>query len=340
MSTPSRDPGDDEDLAALVSELETTLADLRDELTGRERGAGRDADRRGDRGGGRVERSTADRDRRVLDDTRERRDRRRPPRPPSPGELFRFTSDYTIPTVVAVLEATIEALELLQGVIDLAAPGETPARRNRGRGARGGRRDRRDSRGLARTMLSDAVGEGVTAATDRAAADAADALERLRETLSEADLPEDEESRDLVADARDLSAELERRVRESRETVDRERDRERRADRGGDGGAAGDGGPVSIEVGEPDGSGESNEPGEDGDETEDGSDDGPDDVNRSEEADAPEVDVDAELESIKREVGNGNDDDREGDEGNHGDDTDGRGDAADDIDGDADDPTA
>lgn len=117
MSNASRGPDGDEDLAALVSELETTLADLRAELAERERGPGPDADRGADR----HERSSADRDRRVLDETPERRGRRRPPRPPSPGELFRFTGDYTIPTVVAVLEATIEALELLQGVIDLAA---------------------------------------------------------------------------------------------------------------------------------------------------------------------------------------------------------------------------
>lgn len=309
MSNPSRGPAGDEDLAALISELETTLSDLRAELT--ERAAGRQAGRGADRG----ERSPADRDRRVVDDSRARRDRRRPPRPPSPGELFRFTSDYTIPTVVAVLEATIEALELLQGVIDLATPSETPERRRRS-GVWGGRRDRRDSRGLARSVLTDAVGEGVTAATDRAATDAADALERLRETLSEADLPEDGESRDLVADARDLSAELERRVRESREVVDRERDRERHANRG----AAG-GGPVSIEVGEPGG------PSEAGDETEGEADDG-DGEYRSDETDAPEVDVDAELESIKREVGKHN----TGEDAN-GDDS---GEDADDIDGEED----
>lgn len=294
MSDPSRDPDDAEELAALVSELETTLSDLRVELGEHER-----ADDRDDRGAN-------DRDRRPAADRWDRRGRgRSPPRPPAPGELFRFTSDYTIPTVVAVLEATIETLELLRGVIDLAAPGEAPADRRRGRGSR---RTRRDARGLARSVFSDALGEGVTAATDRAATDAADALERLRETLSEADLPEDEGSRDLVADARELSAELERRVRESREVVDRERDRERRAGRGPradreprtDHGH--DDGPVTIEVGDPD------EPGDDGDDASEGDsgDAGRDADNETTDADGgdphPEVDVDSELESIKREL--------------------------------------
>lgn len=294
MGHSSRSPDSDDDFEALVSELETTLAELRTELAERER-----ADRPADERGGRS----------SVDSWERRRLGRRSPRPPSSGELFRFTSDYTIPTVVAVLEATIEALELLRGVIDLAAPGEARGRRGRGRRTR---RDRRDPRELARTMLSDAVADSVTSATDRATADATDALERLRETLSEADIPEDEESRDLVADARDLSAELERRVRESREAVDRERERERRADRGGDGGTVvgGDDGPVRIAVGEP---------GEHGGEPDD-------DLNgdgRPAEDDAPEVDVDAELESIKRQVGKQDTDESADADDNDGHDNDG-----------------
>jgi len=292
MSHSSRGP-DDEDLTALVSELETTLSDLRAELAERDRADDHD------------ERAASARDRRSAAERWERRDRgRRPPRPPAPGELFRFTSDYTIPTVVAVLEATIEALELLRGVIDLAAPGETPARRRRGRGSR---RTGRDARGLARSVFSDAVGEGVTAATDRAATDAADALERLRETLSEADLPEDGESRDLVADARELSAELERRVRESREVVDRERDRERRTDREPRTDSGRDDGPVTIEVGAPDDSASDSDDPTHGDDESHG---GRNDSERDGDDARPEVDVDSELESIKREMRD-RDDERE-----------------------------
>ncbi|MFC7068448.1 DUF7547 family protein [Halobaculum lipolyticum] len=283
MSAPSRDPRDDEDLAALVDELETTLTDLRAEL----------ADRRG---GPPARRSRDDRDADRRDDwgaDRWDRQRRGPPRPPRVGELFRFTSDYTIPTVVAVLEATIEALELLQGVIDLASPGETPDRRRRGGGGR-------DRRGLGRSMLSDALADGVSSATDRATTDAADALSRLRETLSEADLPQDEESRDLVADARELSAELERRVRESSEAVDRERRRERREGRDEPSSADDAGGPVSIAVGGPDEP--TDEPGGGRDETHGASDGAGDDDTDAEDS-APEVDVDAELASIKRQMG-------------------------------------
>jgi len=294
MSDSPRGPDDAEELAALVSELETTLSDLSAEF--RER----------DRADDREERAAGDRSRRSVPGRRSRRDRSRsPPRPPSPGELFRFTSDYTIPTVVAVLEATIESLELLRGVIDLAAPGEAPASRRRGRGSR---RTRRDARGLARSVFSDALGEGVSSATDRAATDAADALERLRETLSAADLPEDGGSRDLVDDARELSAELERRVRESREVVDRERDRERRAGRDPRTDRGSDDGPVTIEVGDPDGRADDGDDASEGDPSDADSD--RNDAERDDDADdpRPEVDVDSELESIKREMRDGADD--------------------------------
>lgn len=270
MSGPARDPTD-EDLAAVVSELSETLSALQNQLDERDR-----SERR------------ARSDRRVVDDRWERRPARDAPRPPAVGELFQFTSDYTIPTVVAVLEATIEALELLQGVIDLAAPGESPERR--------GRRSRRDRRrgSVGRSLLSDAVADSVSRTTDRAATDAADALARLRETLTEADLPNDEESRDLVADARELSAELERRVRESRNLVDTERTRERRDAR--DTREPQSDGPVTITVSDPDDDADSTS--EDATEPE---------AETAEESDerAPEVDVDSELESIKREMGKG-----------------------------------
>jgi hypothetical protein len=42
------------------------------------------------------------------------------PRPPSPTELLRVTERYTIPTVIALLEASIRALELLAAGLRLA----------------------------------------------------------------------------------------------------------------------------------------------------------------------------------------------------------------------------
>ena len=71
---------DRDDLEARVSELETTLAELRREL----------------------------------------RPRRGPfglPRPPRPGELLRFTEQYAVPTAIAVLEAQIRALEGFSAVL-------------------------------------------------------------------------------------------------------------------------------------------------------------------------------------------------------------------------------
>lgn len=42
------------------------------------------------------------------------------PRPPSPREVLRFTDQYAIPTAVAILQAQIKLLELLQETIRLA----------------------------------------------------------------------------------------------------------------------------------------------------------------------------------------------------------------------------
>lgn len=59
------------------------------------------------------------------------------PRPPSPTELLRFTEQYTIPTVIALLEASIRSLELL-GAVLRAADGR-PVEAVTGRSGVGGR---------------------------------------------------------------------------------------------------------------------------------------------------------------------------------------------------------
>jgi hypothetical protein len=203
------------------------------------------------------------------------RDRRGPPRPPSLSELVRFTEQYTIPTVIALLETTIKSLELLRGTLRLADPGRSVAEGAEGAGDR----------------LAD-VRDGATAGLARS-------LSELRTALSEADLPEDAASRSIIADARDLTAEIESRIEESRREADAARGR-RGADGTRDGGArdrrradaAGDdgGGPVRIDVSEP---GADDEPA-DADPGADAPADG--------EADAPAIDVESELESIKRQV--------------------------------------
>lgn len=211
------------------------------------------------------------------------RDRRGPPRPPRLSELVRFTEQYTIPTVIALLETAIRSLELLRGTLRLADPGRSV------------------SEGSAETSdrLAD-VRDGATAGLSRS-------LSELRTALSKADLPEDAASGSIVADARDLTAEIESRIEETRRGADAERSR-RDGRNDGDGprtgaGDAGADGPVRIDVTAPDGS----------DETGDDSADG-----------APEVDVESELESIKRRM---NEDAADGGDG--ADDADGAGDAGD-----------
>ncbi|MFW6000709.1 MAG: DUF7547 family protein [Halorubrum sp.] len=231
----SRDPRDD-DLEERLDELEDVLSELRADLRATER------------------------------------DRRGPPRPPRLSELVRFTEQYTIPTIIALLETTIKSLELLQGTLRLADPGRSVAEGAEGAGDR----------------LAD-VRDGATAGLSRS-------LSELRTALSEADLPEDAASRSIIADARDLTAEIESRIDEGRREADAARDRRtgRDADRNrgrDDGGrnetdrrTDADGSPVRIDVTDPD----------EGDDEAGGSAD--------DEDAAPEVDVESELESIKRQM--------------------------------------
>lgn len=140
----------DDDLRTLLEDLDETLDDLRGEL---------EADESPDR------------------------------RPPTVGELVRFTEEHTIPTVIAVLEASVEALELLQGLLGLARP------------------DGRTDRAL------DGVGDRALDGVERTFAE-------LRRALQEADLPADPEAQDVAGDARTLAEAVERRIEESRATDD------------------------------------------------------------------------------------------------------------------------
>ncbi|ELZ59724.1 MULTISPECIES: hypothetical protein [unclassified Haloferax] len=208
-------------------------------------------------------------------------DRFRPPRPPTFGEVLRFTESYTIPTVIAVLEATIASLELLRRLMRLSDPG----------------RAMDDARGETEARMRN-VPKSAVSGVDRA-------LDELRNALSEADLPSNPEARDVMDRARSLADELdarlseaerertarERRWREDERTFESEWQRRDDARRSGDGTRTSRDaepvgtGPVRIDV------------------TEEAGPDGGDDGSGSDE---PTVDVDAELESIKREV-NGDD---------------------------------
>jgi hypothetical protein len=172
---------DDEELAALLDDLETTLSTLRSEL---------ESERHGDRRGP------------------------RPPRPPSMRDLLRFTEEYTIPAVIALLEANVRALKTTQRVLRMADP----------------ERAARAESSAARDRL-DAAGRGALDQLERSLTD-------LSTALSEVDLPSDPESRDIAAEARDLTAEIEARVadaRERRERRDRDGSERGGADRGDSG---------------------------------------------------------------------------------------------------------
>ncbi|GGC60603.1 DUF7547 family protein [Haloferax sulfurifontis] len=242
----------DDDILDLLDELGDTLDELGAEL--REE---RDRNRGRDRG------------RRVTGD-----DRFRPPRPPTFGEVLRFTESYTIPTVIAVLEATIASLELLRRLMRLSDPG----------------RAMEDARGETESRMRN-VPKSAVSGVDRA-------LDELRNALSEADLPSNPEARDVMDRARSLADELdariteaerertsrERRWREDERTFESEWQRRDESRRSRDETPSRDPEPVGT---------------------------GPVRIDVTEEADPdvddggsgePTVDVDAELESIKREV--------------------------------------
>ncbi|SDZ84542.1 hypothetical protein SAMN04488065_0735 [Haloplanus vescus] len=194
---------DDEDLADLLAELERTLTDLRAA---------------------------------VDDDVRRQR------RPPTPREMLRLTEEYTLPTIIALLEATVQSLELLRAVLRLSDPERTGER--------------------LRDQLSTRE-RGPTDATLRAA------VTDLRDALTGADLPEDSAASSVVADARELTATIEERLREMED--------ERAADDATEAESRG----VDIDV-----------------------DSDIDDIDDSE---ADDSDIDAELESIRESVEDEND---------------------------------
>jgi hypothetical protein len=218
----SRDHDQDrDDLAALLGDLRTTLDDLERTLD--------------------------------ADDGSRRSTRRDPPRG---SDVVRFTEEYTIPTVIAILETTIQSLELLRGVLRLANPERSL---------------REEQRGL------DSVDRRVVDGTERA-------LDDLRRVLTGTEEPSDPVARDVFREARDLTAEIESRLGEARET---ERDSRSRPGRRT---SENRGGGVVIPVDDEHGDGETDaERAETVDEREaDGS--------------GVEIDVDAELESIREEV--------------------------------------
>lgn len=110
------------------------------------------------------------------------------PRPPTPGELLRFTNDVTIPAVILVLKTNIEVLKLLRRALRMAE-GRPP------------------------------TGTGPTEVRRRATELSRVSLSRLDDALSDLQravegVPEDEEARELLREARQLRKELADRLSE------------------------------------------------------------------------------------------------------------------------------
>jgi len=222
---------DERDLTALVEELSATLDALRDAVGEPDSPEGR---------------RIAGRDRGVAPG----------PAPPTPRELLRFSEQYTIPTLIALLESGIRSLELLRATLRLL-----------------------DGRGI--EEASPAARERVES-VGRTTFDRVDAVLSDLSSAVEGGEPGDPDARDLLADARALREEIDDRLR-AMETGDGT-GRDVTARRSGDPTSGGRDIPVRP----------ADRAGDDGNEG--GVDGG--DVDEAEVG----VDVDAELESIRRDL--------------------------------------
>lgn len=172
------------------------------------------------------------------------------PRPPTPGELLRFADRHAIPTAIAVLEANIRALKLLQGAIQLADSGRVAAEEG--------------------SEVRDRAERASRASLDRLDS----ALTDLQRELERDDLPPNDEARSIIEEARALRDDVRERLAASEPP------------------AASDHGTES----------DSNSAEPDRADARDNGDDSPPDE-PTEPDPAPQVDVDAELRAIKRDLG-------------------------------------
>jgi len=166
--------------------------------------------------------ATADELSTVLEELRDELKREQPrgpfglPRPPSPGEVLRFADEVAIPGTIAVLEVNIKLLETVQRAIRVVDTGSRAY--DRAEDARG-----RASESASR--LAD-VSDGTLRRLE-------DSLSDLQSALDGGGVPEDGAAGELLSEARALRNDVESRLREAR---DRDRDHtlddfEERADR-------------------------------------------------------------------------------------------------------------
>jgi len=121
------------------------------------------------------------------------------PRPPTPGELLRFTEEYTIPALVSLLETNIRLLELLAAAIRVAD----------GRPLEGS--DALEAAGRHSLAYVDEGREGLAAASQETLRRLDDALAELQEA-ADGGAPDDPEVQALLTEARSLGAEVDERL--------------------------------------------------------------------------------------------------------------------------------
>ncbi|MFW5911118.1 MAG: DUF7547 family protein [Halolamina sp.] len=168
--TDRRDP-EAEELRDLLAELESTLVELRGELDAADE---RPRIPRGLPGGGRPA-----------------------PRPPRLREVLRFTEEYTIPTLISILEANIRLLRFGGAALRALDPQRSTVPTS-------------DDGAVMR-----AIDAGRGLSTDRLQR----GLEDLNDALAGTETP-DPEARALLSNAEELSAEIQERLRSAGETVD------------------------------------------------------------------------------------------------------------------------
>ncbi len=142
---------------------------------------------------------------------RERRDRRGLfglPRPPSGRELLRFADEFAIPAAITILEANVTLLKQFRRAIRTAEGGREARDRTRAAGE--------EAVDVGQDLL-ERVGDG---------------LRDLRAAIEGDTVPEDAAGRELLAEVRDLQAEIEDRVDDAERRRDRSRRRREAADRG------------------------------------------------------------------------------------------------------------
>ena len=204
---------DTDDLAVLLDDLNTTLSALEEAVDDEQQSSS-----------SRSSQTSRDRNSASRDSSVQRRDgaqtdnRSEDDGGSSIGNVFRFTEEYTLPALISILETTIESLELLRGVLRFVDP-EQSAFRDRSQTQNRRRRGKSPRRDPVST-----VGREALSGLDRA-------LSEIEETLAadnDQSLPSDRIPRDLLADARDLSAEVADRLGDVQNRPDRRRQRDTR----------------------------------------------------------------------------------------------------------------